>query len=92
MNLDNLTQEQQIMMAMRKVLTQIVRETAPLPDRPSPFSQQTIEDIRMCLGLISAREQELAQQQGREIKDRPHFVDEPQSAQVINLHQPEKKK
>jgi len=86
MNFDSLSKEQQIMVVMRKVLTQIVKETAPQQGRPSPFSEETIEDIRMCLGLISSREQELLVEAGIENNARPHFIDEEkQNAQVISL-------
>jgi hypothetical protein len=84
--IEQLSQEQQFMLLLRKTLTSIVRETAPRDGVGSPFSEQTIEDIRLCLAVISAREQELAVEQGRESLMRPYFVDEGQNAEVITLH------
>lgn len=85
MGFDDLEKEQQIMVVMRKVLTTIVRETTPPPGMKHPLSDATIEDVRMCLGLISAREQELMSQQGKESLARPHYVDEPKTSQVVSL-------
>ncbi len=90
MNFDELSKEQKIMIVMRKVLTTIVRETAPRPGQSSPFSEQTIEDIRMCLSLISARERELTEAQGIINNDRPHYADEIPDSQVISWHPPKK--
>jgi hypothetical protein len=90
MNFEDLAKEQKIMVVMRKVLTTIVRETAPHPGHASPFSEQTIEDIRMCLSLISARERELAEAQGIVNHDRPHYADEMPTSQVISWTDPKK--
>ncbi len=79
-----LTKEQQILITMRKVLTGIIRETTPPPGLQHPLSAQTIEDIRLCLGLIAARERELADAQGRSM-ERPHYADEPQTATVVPI-------
>ncbi len=57
-------QEQRTLIVMRKVLSAIVRETTPKPGMRHVLSEHTREDIRMCFGLISAREQELAQESG----------------------------
>lgn len=80
----SLTKEQQILITMRKVLTGIIREVTPPPGLQHPLSAQTIEDIRLCLGLIAARERELADAQGRTM-ERPHYADEPQTATVIPI-------
>ena len=84
MGFDELTQEQQIMVSMRKVLTTIIREITPAPGEKYPLSEQTVEDVRMCLGLIAARERELAEENGI-AQERPYFIDEPQTTQTISL-------
>lgn len=71
-----LSKEQQIMRAMRKTLTSIVRDVAPRDGVPSPLTPDTVENIRMCLGLISAREAELAEALGLARNERPHYSDE----------------
>lgn len=83
-----LSKEQQIMRAMRKTLTSIVRDVAPRDGVPSPLSSDTVENIRMCLGLISAREAELAEALGLSRNERPHYVDETPSAQPIQFVPP----
>jgi hypothetical protein len=83
---DSLTKEQRMLIAMRKTLSAVARDTAPQPGLRHPLSESTIEDIRHCLALISAREQEIAREQGREIKERPVFADEPRrGAHVVSL-------
>ncbi|MEW5771364.1 MAG: hypothetical protein AB1831_13495 [Pseudomonadota bacterium] len=80
-----LTKEQQIMRAMRKTLTSIVRDTAPRDGNPSPLGSDTVENIRNCLGLIAAREAELAEALGLSRNERPHYTDEPASTQPLQF-------
>ncbi|WP_353570418.1 segregation and condensation protein A [Candidatus Albibeggiatoa sp. nov. BB20] len=87
MNTDDLSEERKFMLFLRKTFASVVRETAPRDGVSSPFSEQTIDDIRLSLSLISERERALAAEQGTESQMRPRFVDEPQqSAQVVTLH------
>lgn len=85
------SKEQRILVVMRKLLAQIVKDTTPGPGMRHPLSEQTIKDIRDCFGLIAARERELADEAGIENKERPHFVDEPQTSKVLKFKPPEKK-
>jgi len=80
----DLTKEQQILIAMRKTLGAIIRDVTPPPGMKHPLSQGTIGDVRQCLALIAARENELAAAQGR-AGERPYYADEPQSAQVVPI-------
>lgn len=66
-----LSQEQQILRAMRKTLTSVARDCAPRADFDSPLKTETVENIRMCLGLIATREQELAAALGLDTSARP---------------------
>lgn len=84
MTTENLNKEQRILRVMRKVLASIVKDTTPQPGMRHPLSDQTIEDIKHCFALISAREGELAEEAGIE-QARPGFTDEPQRAQVIPI-------
>ncbi|TVQ90459.1 MAG: segregation and condensation protein A [Chromatiaceae bacterium] len=79
-----LSQEQQILIAMRKTLAAIIKDVTPPPGMRHPLSAHTIEDVRQCLGLISAREKELADRDGRG-GERPHYADRPQAAQVVPI-------
>jgi hypothetical protein len=88
MSFDNLSKEQKIMVSMRKVLSNIIREITPEHrDDQYPLTEQTVEDIRMCLALIAAREKELAEEQGITNQARPHFTDEPQANKTVPLEQ-----
>ena len=57
--------EERILAAMKLTLTNVIRDTATPHGMPHPLSEATIEDIRQCLALISARERELAAAAGR---------------------------
>lgn len=70
------------MIAMRKTLTAIVKDVTPPPGMRHPLSDATIRQVRQCLGLIAAREQELAEEQGRG-GERPYYSDEPQDVQLV---------
>ncbi len=87
MSFENLSKEQQIMVTMRKVLTTIIREITPQSGKEYPLSDQTVEDIRLCLRLIAAREQELAKQEGITNLARPQYADDPQNTQAVPLYQ-----
>lgn len=80
-----LTKEQRVMRMMRMVLSSIVKDTTPQPGMRHPLSEQTIDDIKACFALISAREMELAEEAGLAM-EKPHFTDDPQSAKVVSIN------
>lgn len=84
------SKEQRILVVMRKLLAQIVKDTTPGPGMRHPLNEQTIKDIRDCFGLIASRERELNEKAGIENKDKPHFIDEPTKSRVIKFQQPKK--
>lgn len=86
MNDEGLSKEQRILRMMRKTLTDVVRDATPAPGQLHPLSAATVAGIRDCLGLIAARERELAEEAGQGNGMRPRFVDEPRTAEVIPLH------
>ena len=81
MELDSLTKEHKILVAMRQTLSGIIRDTTPKPGMIHVLSEPTVEDIKACLGLIAAREREIRQEEGIEQSFRPRFVDEPSEKQ-----------
>ena len=85
MSPSELSKEERILRMVKKVLTDIVKDTTTPPGMKHPLSDTTIEGIRDCLGLISVRENELQIEAGRESQARPHFIDEPQKNVVVNL-------
>jgi hypothetical protein len=79
-----LSQEQRILIAMRKTLAAVIKDVTPPPGMKHPLSEGTIQDVRQCLALISAREKEMADADGRG-GERPYYSDEPQAAQVVPI-------
>ncbi|HIQ15763.1 MAG TPA: segregation and condensation protein A [Leucothrix sp.] len=80
------TVEKRILVAMRKTLSNVVKDVTPSSAAlKSPLSDATVEDIKMCFGLIAAREQELAKEAGVKIKERPQYPDEPTKSNVVSL-------
>ena len=77
--------EREILLVMRKVLAQIIKDTTP-PSRAMkhPLTDQTIQDVRQCLGLISSRERELADAAGIG-QERPYYTVEKRSADVVSI-------
>ena len=92
MSSDYLSKEHQIIATMRKVLSSIIRDTTPPPGRPHPLRESTIEDVKHCFALITAREQEIHEEAGKEMNMRPRYADEPKKSQVVNFVKPDKKK
>lgn len=82
--MNELTREQQILIAMRKTLSTIIKDVTPPPGMRHPLSEGTILDVRQCLALIAAREKELADAQGRG-GERPYYADQPPAAQVVPI-------
>lgn len=80
------SKEREILVVMRKVLAQIIKDTTP-PSRAMkhPLSDQTIQDVRHCLGLISLRERELADAAGV-AQERPYFSDQKPAAEVVSIN------
>ena len=72
-----LSKEQRILRAVKLTLTGVIRDTSTPAHMKHPLSDSTIDDLRQCLALISARERELAETTGESWSQRPRYVDEP---------------
>ena len=70
---------------MRKTLGAIVRDTTPDPGMRHPLKDATIQDIRACFALISARERELAEASGISLDDRPRYPDQKRGPTVVQF-------
>lgn len=81
-----LSKEERILRAMKLTLAGVIRDTATPQGMRHPLSDATIEDLRQCLALISARERELAEAAGRAQAARPRYADEPPKESVVRLH------
>ena len=69
--------EQRILRAVKLTLANVIKDTATPHGMRHPLSDGTIQDLRQCLALISARERELAQAAGKATESRPRYADEP---------------
>jgi len=85
---EELTKEERVLRVMKRVLTNIAKDTYTRPGHRHPLSDDTVNDIRNCLSLITAREAELNETAGRAMNHRPRFVDEPQTSVVVPLKIP----
>ena len=83
---DDHQREKDLLLVMRKVLANIIKDTTPAHrDLKHPLSDNTIQDIRMCLGLISSRERELADIAGIKT-EKPYYTDEKPAAKVVSIN------
>ena len=85
MSNDSISKEEQILQVMKKVLTDVAKDTYTPSNLKHPLSESTIQSIRDCLTLITSREAELAAEAGRENNMRPRYVDEPSSSVVVKM-------
>ena len=85
MSAEEISQEERILRMMKKVLTDVAKDTHAKPGFRHPLSDNTVQGIRECLGLISARERELVEARGKSMDKRPRFIDEPQKTVAVPL-------
>ncbi|WP_455217068.1 hypothetical protein [Kaarinaea lacus] len=83
--------ELRILKMVKRTLTDIAKDTYTPPELKHPLSEQTINSIRECLSLISAREAELAGLEGQVSSSKPRFIDEPQDTVVVKFDTDNKK-
>lgn len=83
--------EKRILQAMKLTLVNVIKDTTVQPGMRHPLSEETVEDIRQCLSLITARENELAEEEGDPRKLRPRFTDEAEENVVVSLTTPTSK-
>ena len=80
--------EERILAAVKFTLANVIKDTATPAGMRHPLSDKTIEDMRQCLALISARERELAEAAGRPSTARPQVAGGSASdPQPVRLHQ-----
>jgi hypothetical protein len=75
--------EQRILRLMRKVLAGVIKDTTPAPGMKHVLSEKTIRDVRDCLALISARENDLAVARGVVPQERPVYADQARGSTVV---------
>src|SRR5487761_2329882 len=79
------SKEERILCAVKSTLAKVIKDTATPANLRHPLSDDTIQDLRLCLSLINARERELAAAGGRAWDQRPSYADEagPQKEAVL---------
>lgn len=82
---EDVTQEERILRMMKKVLTDVAKDTHAKPGFRHSLSDTTIQGIRECLSLIAARERELVEARGKSMDMRPRFIDEPKKTVVVPI-------
>ncbi len=91
MNTEYHSKEHEILATIRKVLSSVVRDTTPPPNRPHALRPNTIEDLKHCFMLITAREKEIIEAEGGANMDkRPRYADAPKTSQVVQFSKPKK--
>lgn len=80
-----LSKEERILAMVKRVLTDIAKETFTKPGHVHPLSETTIYNLRECLGLIASREAELQHEAGRPSTAKPRFIDEPKKSVVVPI-------
>ncbi|MFN2309542.1 MAG: segregation and condensation protein A [Gammaproteobacteria bacterium] len=85
MSADEPSQEERILRMMKKVLTDVAKDTHAKPGFRHSLSEHTIQGIRECLAQIAARERELVEARGGAMDLRPRFIDEPKKTVVVPL-------
>jgi hypothetical protein len=80
-----LSKEQRVLRMMRKILAEVVKDTAPRPGAPRALSDNTVVLIRDCFEMISIREAELAEALGFTRNERPMYPDQESAAKVIKI-------
>ena len=68
---ETLLKEQRILRMVKKTLTDVAKDTYTPPEMRHPLSEQTINNIRECLDLITQREAELAAAAGKTSTSKP---------------------
>ena len=83
---EHFTKEKRVLVAMRKTLSSVIKDVTPSSSAlKSPLTDATVEDIKMCFGLIAAREQEIAKKAGVELNERPQYPDDKNKSNVVSL-------
>lgn len=92
MSTDFHSKEHQILATIRQVLSSVVKDTTPKPGRPNALNPKTVEDLKHCFMLITAREKEIIEDAGGSNMDkRPRYADEPKTSHVVQFTKPEDK-
>lgn len=79
------SKEQQILKMVKRILTDVARDTHVKPGLKHPLTDNTIMGIRDGLALIAAREKELADAAGVPTNMRPQYPDQKPRSVVVSI-------
>lgn len=82
----DLKKELDVLVALRKVISGVVREITPDPGMRHPLSDKTIEDVRQGFILIASREKEITEAMGKPSLHRPMYKGDTPKTNVVKLH------
>jgi len=93
---DTPNKEDRILNVMRSILIDVIKDTTTEPGLKHPLTDDTINNIRHGLDLITARQKELAEEHGESWDLRPSYPSEPQQQTkdgvVVSISSMKKKK
>ena len=94
--MDTPSKEMRILSVMRSILIDVIKDTTTEPGLKHPLTDSTIDNIRHGLDLITARQRELDEAEGKSWDMRPSYPPEPQQQTndgvVVSLSSVKKKK
>jgi len=88
----DLKKELDVLVALRKVISSVVRDITPDPGMRHPLSDQTMEDVRQGFILIASREKEITDKMGKPSLHRPMYKGDTPKTNVVKLHGMKQKK
>ena len=80
-----MSKEEQVLKMVKRVLTDVARDTHVKPGLKHPLTDSTIAGIRDCLSLITAREREILEEAGLSADMRPRFPDQKPKSVVVSI-------
>lgn len=82
----DLKKELDVLVALRKVISSVIRDITPDPGMRHPLTEQTMEDVRQGFILIAAREKEITEAMGKPSLHRPLYKGDTPKTNVVKLH------
>lgn len=86
------SKELRVLRMVKRVLTDVAKDTNTPPGMRHPLSDTTIMGIRDCLALITAREVELQQANNHVSKMKPRYPGQSSDNVVVSISKSSKKK
>ncbi|VAW57740.1 hypothetical protein MNBD_GAMMA07-274 [hydrothermal vent metagenome] len=82
----DLKKELDVLVALRKVISGMIRDITPEPGMKHPLSDATLEDVKQGFLLIAAREKEISEALGKPSLHRPVYKGDKPKTNVIKMY------